>query len=408
LTQRGDGPAYLVLDAQRIAALHATDLSDAAVHSPELALTIAKDNARRRGLDASHAAVAGLAPYDQWTVSGSFASHRPLYRIALNDDPGTELYVSSTTGEIVLDTTRRQRAWNYVGSIAHWIYPAVLRSHPAAWSTLLRWLSLLALIGASAGAVLGTLRIAIARLRPVPPYRGLQAWHHWLGLACMTFVLTWIFSGWLSMDDGRLFTNGKAAEAEALAISGALAWQTVPRDDARHVSAPVSEVEWFAFGGQIYRRERTAFDRQQLSLAGAGGPTAMADRVFLRPAEIDAAASHLARPCDASFTVEATDAYAVASSMPGAPVFRVVCGRDWFDIDGSDGTVLDKLDPSRRVYRWLYAALHTLDFPVLTARPTLRAALIVVLCACGFVFSLTGVVIAWRRLMSCFFTVERS
>jgi len=46
--------------------------------------------------------------------------------------------------------------------------------------------------------------------------------------------------------------------------------------------------------------------------------------------------------------------------------------------------------------------LHTLDFPVLTARPALRTALIVALCGCGFIFSLTGVVIAWRRLLACF------
>src|SRR5262249_16946287 len=46
----------------------------------------------------------------------------------------------------------------------------------------------------------------------------------------------------------------------------------------------------------------------------------------------------------------------------------------------------------------LYGALHTLDFPWLTARPALRSALVVGLCACGLVFSLTGCVIAWRRM----------
>ena len=100
-----------------------------------------------------------LIPYDQWTVSEQFDRYRPLYRIALNDASGTEIYVSSATGEIVLDTTRRQRAWNYVGSVAHWIYPTALRSHAAAWSRLVWWLSLLALIGATAGALIGTLRI---------------------------------------------------------------------------------------------------------------------------------------------------------------------------------------------------------------------------------------------------------
>jgi hypothetical protein len=42
--------------------------------------------------------------------------------------------------------------------------------------------------------------------------------------------------------------------------------------------------------------------------------------------------------------------------------------------------------------------LHTLDIPALNAHPTLRSALIVLLCGCGLIFSLTGVVIGWRRL----------
>jgi hypothetical protein len=39
-----------------------------------------------------------------------------------------------------------------------------------------------------------------------------------------------------------------------------------------------------------------------------------------------------------------------------------------------------------------------MDAPALVARPRLRTALIVMLCAFGLVFSLTGVVIGWRRL----------
>jgi hypothetical protein len=87
--------------------------------------------------------------------------------------------------------------------------------------------------------------------------------------------------------------------------------------------------------------------------------------------------------------------------MPAAPVFRVVCGGDWFDIDGAGGAVLEKLDASQRAYRWLFGGLHTLNFPGLTGRPLLRTAVIVILCGFGFSFSLTGVVIAWRRLLSC-------
>jgi hypothetical protein len=401
LTQRSDGPIYLVSDSSRTTALHTADLSSASVHSPDLALAIAKDYAARRQWDASAASIAAPVSYDQWTVAEQYDRDRPLYRVPLNDTPGTALYVSSATGEIILDTTRRQRFWNYAGSVAHWIYPTVLRSHPSAWSRLLWWLSLLALIGASAGAATGLLRLGADGSRFASPYRGWQAWHHWLGLCSMLFVLTWIFSGWLSMDSGVLFSTGKPLASETAAIIGAPDWSALPNDEAQHLDPQTVEAEWFAVGGHIYRRERTAFGREQLSVAGSEDAVA-SDRTFLRPDEIDAAISHLGRSCDAARAIGADDGYAAASNTPSAPVLRAVCGEDWFDIDASNGTLLEKLDPSRRAYRWLFGGLHTLDLPVLTARPALRTALIVALCGLGFVFSLTGVVIAWRRLASCF------
>ncbi len=407
LMQRSDGPVYLISNAEHVAALRADDLSDATVHSSQLALAIATDYARRRQWDASAASVAALIVTDQWTVANGFDLYRPLYRVALNDGAGTELYVSAATGEIVLDTTRRERAWNYVGSVAHWLYPTALRSHPAAWSRLLWWLSLIALIAAAAGAAVGTLRIGAEGSRLLSPYRGWQALHHWLGLGCMLFVLTWIFSGWLSMDDGRLFSTGKPTVAEAATVIGTPSWDALPHEEVRSISAPAVEITWFAFGGRIYRRERASIDRQRLFLADARNDDTMPTRAFLAQGEIDAAASHLAPACDAAVVVDARDDYALASTMPSAPVFRSICGKYWFYIDGASGVLLERLDPSQRTYRWLYSALHTLDFPVLAARPALRTMLIVALCGCGFVFSLTAVVIAWRRLMSCFRSPER-
>ena len=403
LIQRSDGPVYLVSGRTHSAALHASDLSDAGVHSAELVLAIATNYPVNRQRDAA-ASVAALSFYDQWTVVSSFNRYRPLYRVALNDALGTELYVSTTTGEVVLDTTRRQRAWNYVGSVAHWIYPTALRSHQAAWAGLLWWLSFLALIGAATGAVVGTLRVAVEGSRLMSPYRGWQALHHWLGLFCMLFLLTWTFSGWLSMDDGRLVSSGKPADAEAASFTGAVVWSALSPDEIRRLSASVREVEWFTFGGRLYRRERTGFDSQRLFLVDLKDDAA--DREFLGPDEVDAAARHLAGACEASFPVQPDDAYAVVATMPGAPVFRVRCGADWFDIDGASGVVLEKLDTSRRVYRWLFAGLHTLDFPILMARPALRATLVAAFCLSGLVFSFTAVVIAWRRLLSCFRAAE--
>ena len=397
LLQRSDGLVYLVSGISGVRALRAADLSDAAIGSESLALAIAADHARRRGLNAGQAAFAELTAYDQWTVSGAQNRHFPLYRIALNDGAGTDLYVSLATGEVVSETTRRERRWNYVGSIAHWIYPAVLRSKPAVWNATLWWLSLAALITALAGSLLGVSRMRLTRRRVGSPYQGWQKWHHLLGLACMTFVLSWIFSGWLSMDSGLLFSTGALTAQEAGKVAGAPAWDSLSKEARVSASETAKEIEWFAFDGKFYRRERTGLDTQRLFSVGdavlPAGP-----REFLQPREVSLFVERLSPHCAVPVVVAVDDNYAIPSSMPHAPVYRSVCGHIWYHVDGASGAILERSDRSRRAYRWLYSALHRMDIPALNARPMLRSTLIVLLCGCGFIFSMTAVVIGWRRL----------
>ena len=156
LIQRSDGPVYVVSGPSRSRAVRASDGRNASVSSPEVALAIAQAHARQRGLDAAHAAIVAHADYDQWSVPNGFDRHRPLIRVALGDAAGTEIYVSSRTGEIVLDTTRSERGWNLVGSVLHWIYPTVLRSNWALWDGVVWTLSLLALIAAMLGRCSGS------------------------------------------------------------------------------------------------------------------------------------------------------------------------------------------------------------------------------------------------------------
>jgi hypothetical protein len=139
--------------------------------------------------------------YDQWTVSGEFNRDRPLDRIALGDDAGTEVYLSSATGAVVLSTTRSVRVANYFGSIPHWIYPAPLRHHASVWRALVWWLSLIGTIGAAIGFLVGIAKLGIAIRDRAWPYQGLQAWHHAAGLVFAPFILAWIFSGFLSLGD---------------------------------------------------------------------------------------------------------------------------------------------------------------------------------------------------------------
>lgn len=396
LIQRSDGPVYIVSGPSHVGAVRASDGSDAAVISAEVALAIAQAHARQRGIDAARAAIVAHADYDQWSVPNVFDRHRPLFRVALGDVAGTEVYVSSRTGEIVLDTTRSERGWNLAGSVLHWIYPTVLRSNWALWDRVVWTLSLLASIAALLGAVLGVVRIRRRGRLVGSPYRGWHALHHIIGLVATVFVLTWIFSGWLSMDHGRLFSRGQLTAAEAGIVDASPDWRAARSLDQRPISPSAREIEWFAFNGGVYRRERTGLGQQSLAKAGGGA------QEFLGAQDLQDLMTRLASGCDTPSVLAGNDDYPAQSGVPGAPVYRSRCGELWFDIDGADGRVLQRLDALRRAYRWFYGALHTLDFPILMAHPFWRDVLIVGLCALGLLFSITGIVIGWRRLRLSF------
>jgi hypothetical protein len=396
LIRRSDGPVYVASGPSRLRAVRASDGRDASVSSPEVVLAIAQAHARQRGLDAAHAAIVARADYDQWSVPNGFDRHRPLFRVALGDVAGTEVYVSSLTGEVVLDTTRSERGWNLAGSVLHWIYPTVLRSNWALWDGVVWTLSLLALIAAVLGAVLGVVRLRFRERQISSPYRGWHALHHIIGLIATIFVLTWIFSGWLSMDHGRLFSRGQVTAAEAGVTNALPDWKTAVAFDRKPISSAAGEVEWLGFNGAVYRRERIGLDKQVLVR-----PDDREAGVFSTQ-EVASLMMRLAAGCGAPSIVAVNDDYPAQSIVPGAPVYRSRCGDLWFDIDGADGSVLQRLDASRRAYRWVYSALHTLDFPILVAHPRWRDVLIVGLCALGLVFSITGMVIGWRRLRLSF------
>ena len=394
LIQRADGPVYIVSGGSASTALRAADLAPATVRSRPLTLAIAADHARQRGMAAPDPAKLALIDHDQWTVAGHFQRHRPLYHLALDDEAGTEFYISSTTGEVVLDTTRWQRRWNLIGSVPHWIYAPPLRSRLQLWSAIVKWLSLAALALVVAGTVLGIARVRIGSKRSASPYHGMRWCHHLLGLSSLVFVTTWIFSGFLSMDDGVLFSTGRATASELAAISGAPPWDRLKDEDLQRIGPSAREVEWFAFDGRLFRRAITAPNTQYIAEVGHSER----EQAFLPLAAVGPVARRLGPQCGDPTEVGPDDTYPMASVVLGAPVYRISCGDLWYDIDATSGALLQTTDTSRRAYRWLQAGLHRLDFPALTARPMLRTVLIITLCGIGLVFSLTGIAIGARRL----------
>ncbi|MCY3712226.1 MAG: PepSY domain-containing protein [Gemmatimonadetes bacterium] len=177
----------------------------------EDALQASRIYAHATGLSPAQPVHRALLLVDQWSVSSSLHPHRPLHAVALNDPAGTELYVSSVTGEVVRDTSALERGWNWLGANLHWIYPVQLRQHVSVWHWVIVVLSIAGLVSIITGAVVGVMRLRFRnRYRggsDATPYRGTLKLHHILGLVFLIPLTTFLLSGLLSMNPWGVFDD---------------------------------------------------------------------------------------------------------------------------------------------------------------------------------------------------------
>lgn len=350
------------------------------------------------------AAVTGPFAYDQWVVFQGFDSARPFFRVSLADGLGTDLYVSAVTGQVLQRTTGAERFWNWPGSIVHWIYFTPLRKSFSAWDTTVWWLSLVGIVVTVAGVWLGLLAVMkVRRVRKagLSPFRGWLHWHHLLGLFAGLFVFTWIFSGWLSMDHGRLFSTGQPADAMVARMQGmplpGIA-SAVPVEALKNV-ASASEVSFRAVAGRpflVARGDQTSARLYWLNSAGASPQTSLSPELLLNAVRSALPGSEVSLQRDQS----AGAMYRLAEELPDEALLLQVRGPLQANVyvDGLTGQLLTVMDGSREAYAWLYYGLHTFNFPGLTDAPLLRRVLLLLPLFAGFVFSVTGVILGIKRL----------
>jgi len=342
--------------------------------------------------------VSGVAPIadDQWTVAGGFDRHRPLWKATLADGAGTELYISSLTGQPVQRTTGRQRLWNWLGSVPHWLYPTMLRRDRENWRQAVMWVSGPCIAVALTGLWIGLLRMRPGRRRyrggRMTPYRGWMLWHHVSGLLGGVMLTTWIVSGWLSVDPGHGFAGGSAPEAAMRAYEGQ-AGEPRALERLRRIAEGARSVEWSGDAGL----RRIAIDR------ASSHPRWLeqADLTPARPADPARAAAMLVPGGHliGSEVLTAPDFYWTQPS--GLPLIRLRfddAARTWLYIDPMSGALVERQDRVRRAYRWVYTLLHTWDWPWLTAHHRAWTGWMWLWSIAGLVLSISGVVLGWRRL----------
>lgn len=361
---------------------------------PEQAVTIAQAYAH------AHGHLQATVERDQWTVPERFETLRPLHRIAMDDAAATEVYVAARNGEVALSTTRTQRGWNWLGSVIHWTYFTPLRANAPLWRQVILWTSGPAIAIAVSGLWIGILQLRIQRRYShgrLSPYHGWKSWHHWTGLAGGVFLLTWIFSGWLSVDPNGWLSGGSLSAEAQLRYAGkdrpglAVDFEKLAHETARTVrffhvdGTPIAAIVPADGAEKLLDArtgERVVFDEQRLVQAAR---RLMPDNQMI-----------------ARERIEKYDSYWYAHhDHPPLPVLRVAFDdpqHTWFYIDPSTGLVLDLLDDGGRRNRWWFNALHRLDFRGLVGHRVLWHTTIWVLCLAGLTISASGTVIGWRRL----------
>ena len=350
--------------------------------------------------------IAGPLEDDQWIVHDQYDEFRPFYRLELSDREGTELYVSTRSGEVLQRTRSLERNWNYVGSVVHWVNIVALRRHKDAW----RWV-MLTLAGACgllacAGLTVGITHLINARRsrRRLSPFRGWLRWHHSIGLFASVLLLSWIVSGCLMLDDGTVFPNDQPSAAEVASVRGmTLAEAAVSFPVALlRMLPPARQIEVAAVAGTPYLVVQNAGPSDsRLATPAPGGGLSLSNAV---PDSSLLAAVRSAWPSSRVLQmrpIRSDDAYQVLSNPLPRTAHRIVLGdaaRTWIQVDSATGRILSVTDSRSRARRWWVNGLHDFDFPLLDRSGPLRLLVLVLAVTVGFLFSCTGLVVGVKRL----------
>jgi len=365
--------------------------------SVDQAAEVAKRFMRSPSPQAPH--LLGLVDRDQWTVSGDFDSERPLYRFALGDDPGTELYISSRSGRAVQLTSSRERFWNWLGAVPHWLYFTELRRHPGVWNQVVIYASLLGCLLVAIGIYIGVRQMAAQPAGRWSPYVGFNWWHHMAGLLFGVFTLTWILSGLFSMNPWGWF-QGADARIESATIEGEPGLSATRLGGALQsladgqpvaesvIAAPLNSRIFFIAGSG-------SGERRRLNDRGEQAPLGSAELKFLADA-LQGAAAHgvpeLLRQEDNYY-------FSHHRELAPLPVYRLVLASGTrYYLDSVSGMLIAKLDADGRAYRWWHEGLHRADFAAwVRVRP--RWDLLMLLLMSGVTtVCVTGAYLGYRRL----------
>ena len=317
-------------------------------------------------LGASEARSMGLTEVDQWSIIPSVSRHAPFEIFELDDLENNRLYFSIATGELVQQVTYIERTWGWIGSVVHWIYPTVIRSNTELWSQLVIWLSTISLFMVVIGAIIGIARLRTKRGWRNSPYQGRFLWHHYTSLATGVLMLTWLFSGLMSMYPWGLM-EGRSFSVEERNLRGS-GFPLNPKvqsiiENVNLLELPSStvEIKGVMVAGFVSIIATNALGER--SLIDRIAVDHQADKEF-------PTVNSLAAKIRPSATITSVDFLTIGDSYyynhhdkRKFPVYRVMyADGERIYLDGLSFDIAAVFDQGRKTARWLYLGLHRGDF----------------------------------------------
>ncbi len=329
-----------------------------------------------------------LIDHDVWTVHQRFDPYRPLWKVQLSGENRPVLYISSVTGDVVQDTATGERRWNLVGAVIHWWYWPWLRRRWVWWDQVVWWVSAIGTVTVVAGGLI------LGREWVKRGWSGCCTghWkvHRLLGVIAGLSACCWMASGWLSMDHGWWFSDGKINVKDRERFMGG---RLIPSDVesmadfyATLTDETVKEIRLIKMNGIVHLVARTSPSHQAIwAMTGQDESP--------REAFQDEVVKAAARPLlgDGLLTMmkveeNDSDTCLTIGDETASPLTRVattdVESREVL-VDNRTGTVVERLDSSRRLYYRLFNGLHRWDVSWLSHHCDVRRMLMSLWCLLG-------------------------
>ena len=409
-----DRPAYRLAGGGA-----ATVFADTGELMPELGPVRAREVASRF-LDVASERVRHerlLTRADQWTVAER--RQLPLHKLSIDDERGTQLYVSPESGEVTLLTTRASRALAWISAIPHWLYFTPLRVRQTLWTNTILFTAGLGCVLAILGITLGILQFRFSRpfrwsrIRSYIPYTGWMRWHHITGLAFGVLALTWVFSGLLSMEpfgwaSGPGLSTGELRRA---LIGGPLEVSTFPPIDGDTWDAllpgrSIKEITYRRILGEPYFMVRSTL-AEQMGRSSTDLVAAKTLGVRTEPFAVDALIGRVREtypdvPLLEARLLDEYDSYHYSRDQQAPlPILRVKFddpAETWLYIDPRSGQLSTSVHHLDRVERWIYHGFHSLDFGFWYYNRPFWDIGVIVLSLGGLATSAIGLFVGTRRL----------